>query len=65
MEAAVGQRLAESLVEEQKKQRNLDLLGGETVGVAAAIALQQGVRLLARHQKRNHRSKVQGGSIEF
>ena len=43
VEAAVGQRAAESLVKEQKQQRDLHALGGETVGVAAAIALQQAV----------------------
>ena len=43
VEAAVGQRAAEALVKEQKEQRDLHTLGGETVGVAAAIALQQAV----------------------
>ena len=43
VEAAVGQWAAESLVKEQKQQRDLHALGGETVGVAAAIAFQQAV----------------------
>ena len=43
VEAAVGQRAAESLVKEQKQQRDLHAFGGETVGVAAAIAFQQAV----------------------
>ncbi len=43
MKAAVGQRAAEPLVEEQKQQRDMHTLGGETVGVAAAIAFQQAV----------------------
>jgi len=43
MEAAVGQRAAESLVKEQKQQRDMHAFGGETVGVATAIAFQQAV----------------------
>ena len=43
VEAAVGQRAAESLVKEQKEQRDLHAFGGETVGVATAIAFQQAV----------------------
>ena len=43
VEAAVGQRAAESLVKEQKEQRDMHAFGGETVGVATAIALQQAV----------------------
>ena len=43
MEAAVGERAAETFVEEQKEQRNLNPLGGETVGIAGAVTLQQTV----------------------
>ena len=43
VEAAVGERAAEPFVEEQEEQRNLDAFGGETVGVAGAVALQQPV----------------------
>ena len=45
VEAAVGQWAAESLVKEQKQQRDMHALDGETVGVAAAIAFQQAVGL--------------------
>ena len=45
VEAAVGQRAAEALVKEQKQQRDVNAFGGETVGVAAAIAFQQAVGL--------------------
>ena len=41
MEAAVGEWAAETFVEEQKEQRNLNPLGGETVGIAGAVTLQQ------------------------
>ena len=43
VEAAVGERTAEPLVEEEEEQRNLDAFRGETVGVAGSIALQQPV----------------------
>ena len=43
VEAAVGERAAETFVEEQKEQRNLNPLGGETVGIAGAVTLQQTV----------------------
>ena len=43
MEAAVGERAAEALVEEQEQERDVDAFGGEAVGVAAAIAFQQAV----------------------
>src|SRR5258708_15687029 len=46
VEAAVGERAAEAFVEEQKKQGDdLNPLGGETVGVAGAVTLQQPVAL--------------------
>ena len=45
MEAAVGERAAEPFVEEEKEQRNLNPLGGETVGVAGAVTLDQRVAL--------------------
>jgi hypothetical protein len=41
VEAAVGERAAESLVEEQKQERNVNAFGRQSVGVAAAIALQK------------------------
>ena len=43
MEAAVGERAAETFVEEQKEQGNLNPFWGETVGVAGAVTLQQAV----------------------
>ena len=45
MEAAVGQRAAEALVEEQEQECDLDAFCRELVGVAAALALQQTVAL--------------------
>ncbi len=45
VEAAVGERAAKPFVEEQKEQRNLNPFGGETVGVAGAVTLQQIVTL--------------------
>src|SRR5712672_2522984 len=45
VEAAVGERAAKAFVEEQKKQGDLNPLGGETVGVAGAVTLQQPVAL--------------------
>ena len=41
MEAAVGERTTEALVEEQEQEGNIDAFTGEPVGVATAIALQQ------------------------
>ena len=41
MEAAMRQWPAESLMEEQKQEGDLDTFGGELVGVAGAITLQQ------------------------
>ena len=45
MESAVGQGTTQPFVKEQKQEGHLDALGGELVGVAAAIALQQTVAL--------------------
>src|SRR4029077_15929374 len=45
VEAAVGEGTAEALVEEQKEQRDLHALGGEAVGVAGTVALEQPVAL--------------------
>ena len=45
VEAAVGEGTAEPFVEEEKEQRDLNPLGGETVGVAGAVTLQQPVAL--------------------
>src|SRR5882757_10137524 len=45
MEAAVGERAAEPFVEEEEEQRNLNPLGGQTVGIAGAVTLQQPVAL--------------------
>ena len=45
VKAAVGQGAAEALVEEQKQERHLNAFGGEPVGIAGAIALQQTVAL--------------------
>src|SRR5260370_22152291 len=41
VEAAIGERAAEAFVEEEKEQRHLNPFGGETVGVAGAVPLQQ------------------------
>src|SRR6266550_4359211 len=45
VEAAIGERAAEAFVEEEKEQRHLNPFGGETVGVAGAVPLQQPVAL--------------------
>ena len=45
VEAAVGERAAEAFVEKEKEQRNLNALGGETVGVAGCVTLHQPVAL--------------------
>ena len=37
----MGERAAQPFVEEEKEQRNLNPFGGETIGVAGAVALQQ------------------------
>ena len=41
VEPAVGQRTAQAFVEEQEQQRHLQTFGGEVVGVAGAVALQE------------------------
>ena len=43
VKAAVGQRLADALVEEKKQQGDLDAFGGKPVAVAGAVALKQAV----------------------
>jgi len=43
MEAAVGQGAAQAFVEEQEEERDLNAFGGETIGVAGAVAPQQPV----------------------
>ncbi len=43
VEAAVGEGAAESFMEEQKQERNIDAFGRQSVGIAAAIALQKTV----------------------
>jgi len=43
VEAAIGERAAQPFVKEQKEQPNLNPFGGEMVGVAGAITLQQTV----------------------
>jgi len=43
MEATIGQGAAELLVEEQKEECDLHAFGGEPVGVAGSIALEQAV----------------------
>src|SRR5450759_37549 len=43
MEAAVGERSAETLVEEQEQKRDINAFGRQAVSVAAAIAFQQAV----------------------
>src|SRR5947208_1146372 len=41
VEPAIGQRTAEAFVEEQEQQRHLHTFGGEVVGIAGAVALQE------------------------
>ena len=43
MEAAVGQGTAQAFVKEQEQEGDLDALGGEPIGVAAAVAFEQSV----------------------
>jgi hypothetical protein len=43
VEAAIGERAAEPFVKEQEEERDLNAFGGETIGVAGAVALQQPV----------------------
>jgi len=43
VEAAIGERAAQAFVEEQEEERDLNAFGGETIGVAGAVALQQRV----------------------
>ena len=43
MEDGVGERAAEPFVKEQEEQRDLNPFGGEPVGVAGAVTLQQTV----------------------
>ena len=45
VEAAVGQRTAKTFVKEKKEECYLNPLGGEVVGVAGAVALEQTVAL--------------------
>ena len=45
METAVGEGTAEPFVEEEEEQRYLDAFGGEAVGVAGAVTLEQVVAL--------------------
>jgi hypothetical protein len=41
MEAAVGERTAEALVEEQEQERDVNSLGRQSVSVAATVAFEQ------------------------
>ena len=43
METAVSKRAAQTLVEKQEQQRDLDAFGGEAVGVAFAVTFKQAV----------------------
>ncbi|MGA3028541.1 MAG: hypothetical protein ABSF98_27660 [Bryobacteraceae bacterium] len=43
VEAAVCERTAEPLVEEQKQESDLNAFGGQAVGITTAIALQESV----------------------
>lgn len=43
VEAAVGQRTTEALVEEPEQERDLDPFGREPVGVAGAMAFEEAV----------------------
>ena len=48
VKAAVGERPAQALMKEQKEQCDLDAFWGQEVGVARAVALDQGVSLSLR-----------------
>ena len=41
MEATIGERAAETLVEEQEQERDVHALGGEPIGVSAAVPLEK------------------------
>ena len=43
VEAAVCERTAESLVEEQKQENDLNAFGGQAVGIASAITFKESV----------------------
>ena len=43
VEAAVGQGTAKALVEEEEQECDLEAFGGEAVGIAAAVALEERV----------------------
>ena len=43
MEAAVGQGTAKAFVEEEEQECDLEAFGGEAVGIASAVALQERV----------------------
>ena len=43
MEAAVGVRTTEALVEEQEQQRDVNAFGCQAVGISSAITLEQTV----------------------
>ena len=45
MEEAVGQGATQALVEEQKQESDLDAFGGEAIGIAFPIALEQSMAL--------------------
>src|SRR6202007_1457195 len=45
VKAAVGERSAQALMEEQEEQCDLNPLGGEKVGIARAVALEESVPL--------------------
>ena len=45
MEEAVGQGATEALVEEQKQESDVDAFGGEAIGIAFPIALEQSIAL--------------------
>ena len=48
MEAAVGERPADALVEDQEEQGDLDTFLRQAVGVASAVALDQAMPLSLR-----------------
>lgn len=53
VEAAVGEGAAESFMEEQKQERNVNAFGRQSVGVAAAIAVRKAMAFSLRRSWRS------------
>ena len=57
VETAVSERSAQTLVEEEEERCDLDALGGEAVGIAGALALEEAMALerVDNHENQNMR----------